>query len=102
MPSTDIRHEPAPPEGYDPDLLYVECSRCHSPIVWERGKTGDVLSDAGIEPWSLDPRCLILSEGCPRCKPHERMFDTSVVRLSDQAMDRALGGGKLADYSGTA
>ena len=37
-------------KGYDPELLYVECSQCGSPVMWEKGKATDILGVAGIDP----------------------------------------------------
>jgi hypothetical protein len=69
--------------AYDPELMYVECSRCGRPVLWEPGRTTEVLSRAGVEFGRLDDRCLILSHGCPACTHGEVFFDTKVVRVKD-------------------
>lgn len=67
---------------FDPELLYVECSRCGQPVLWGHGMTTKLLKLADIEPASLDERCVIMSEGCPSCTPGETSFVTQVVRLN--------------------
>jgi hypothetical protein len=66
---------------FDPELLYVECSQCGQPILWEHGMTTRLLAMAGIDAAALDERCVIMSEGCPACRPGETSFTTQVVRL---------------------
>jgi len=68
---------------HDPELMYVECSRCGRPVLWEPGRTTEILNRTGIEFARLDDRCLILSHGCPACVQGEVFFDTKVVRLKD-------------------
>ncbi|MFH1914775.1 MAG: hypothetical protein ABIK45_10930 [Pseudomonadota bacterium] len=67
---------------YDPELLYVECSQCGQPILWGHGMTSKLLAMAGIDATALDERCVIMSEGCPACRPGETSFTTQVVRLN--------------------
>lgn len=67
---------------FDPELLYVECSRCGQPILWGSGMTVKLLELADIDPATLDERCVIMSEGCPSCSPGEKSFVTQVVRLN--------------------
>lgn len=67
---------------FDPELLYVECSQCGQPVLWEHGLTSKLLRTAQIEPASLDERCVIISEGCPACRPGEKSFSTQVIRLN--------------------
>ncbi len=68
----------------DPELLYVECSQCGFPVLWAAGDTTRILRGAGIDFSALDERCMIVSEGCPRCNPDEKIFSTHVVRLSQE------------------
>lgn len=68
---------------FDPELLYVECARCGQPVLWNPGDTTRILSWAGIDARSLDEKCMIVSEGCPLCKPGQKSFTTQVVRLRD-------------------
>lgn len=56
-----------PEPGYDPEMLFVECSKCGNPIVWERGRTTEILDGAGIDPLELDSHCLLVTDGCPQC-----------------------------------
>ena len=60
-----------PKRGYDPEMLYVECSRCGAPILWE----------PGISPLELDASCVILSDGCPLCTSGDS-FTVSIRRLT--------------------
>lgn len=76
-------------KAFDPELLYVECSKCGRPVVWRAGDTTRVLEMAGIDAGEIDERCLMLSEGCPECMPEENAFTTQVVRL--KSGDRTSG-----------
>lgn len=69
---------------FDPELLYVECSRCGQPVLWPSGMTNKLLKMADIDPASLDERCVIMSEGCPGCTPDETSFVTQVIRLNKE------------------
>ncbi|MFV0421910.1 hypothetical protein [Oleidesulfovibrio sp.] len=71
-------------KGFDPELLFVECSSCGSPIFWEKGRTTSILEESGIAVQDLDERCMIMSQGCPRCTPREREFELRVVRLAPE------------------
>ncbi len=73
---------------FDPELLYVECSQCGQPILWKQGLTSKLLKIAGIDPASLDERCVIMSEGCPACHPGETSFTTQVIRLGHEKNDK--------------
>ncbi len=84
QPSVRKTTLPAAPKvriGYDPELLYVECSRCGSPVLWETGRTTAILREAGLDHSSLDARHLVLTNGCPTCSPEEGVFETRVVLL---------------------
>lgn len=64
------RPEPLPAllfQGYDPELVYVECARCGSPVIWEPGRATTLLEKAGIDRIELDPACILLTDGCPAC-----------------------------------
>tara|TARA_B100000683_G_scaffold271704_1_gene313368 strand:- start:1368 stop:1655 length:288 start_codon:yes stop_codon:yes gene_type:complete len=67
---------------FDPEMLYVECSQCGLPVIWKNGMTTKLLKMAEIDPASLDERCVIMSEGCPSCRPGETAFTTQVIRLN--------------------
>lgn len=69
------------PQGYDPELLYVECGRCGSPVMWEQGKATHILNQAGIDPLELDASCLLVTDGCPMCggKGH---YTVQIFRVS--------------------
>lgn len=73
---------------FDPELLYVECSQCGQPILWGNGMTSRLLRMAGIDTATLDERCVIVSEGCPACRPGETSFTTQVIRLGREKGDR--------------
>lgn len=71
-----------PARPMDPELLYVECERCGRPILWERGRTTEVLEQAGVDFSGVDENCYISSAGCPRCMPEELVYETRLVRLN--------------------
>ena len=91
------------PEGsppYDPELLYVECQMCGKPVLWEKGKTTELLLAAGVDITSLDERCLIVSEGCPTCAPFEKGgYTLAVVRIAGLPPEEAV---QMARPGGTA
>ena len=69
------------PQGYDPELLIVECARCGLPVLWERGRSTAILAGAGIDPLELDVHCLLLTDGCPQCSPGVGGFTVQVFRV---------------------
>ena len=71
-----------PAIGYDLDLLYVECRFCGNPVLWEKGKTSLLLRASGIDTTLLNAECLILSEGCPQCRPGVSPLNLQVVRVT--------------------
>lgn len=77
--------------SYDPELLYVECQVCGKPVIWEPGKTTELLVAAGVDVNRLDERCMIISEGCPACAPHTRDgYTLAVVRLAGLTPEEAV------------
>ncbi|MDR2488411.1 MAG: hypothetical protein LBD42_02790 [Desulfovibrio sp.] len=77
--------------SYDPELLYVECHLCGKPVLWERGKTTELLLAAGVDVSSLDERCLIVSEGCPLCSPFAKEgYTLVVVRIAGLTPEEAV------------
>ena len=68
--------------GYDLDLIYVECRFCGNPVLWEKGKTSLLLRASGIDTSLLNAECLILSEGCPQCRPGVSPLTLQVVRVT--------------------
>lgn len=77
--------------SYDPELLYVECQVCGKPVLWEAGKTTELLEAADIDMHALDHACLLLSDGCPLCQPEEwEGFNLSIVRLAGIPIEDAL------------
>lgn len=78
-------------QEYDPELLYVECQNCGKPVLWEQGKTTELLTAAGVDLSKLDDRCMIISEGCPVCSPGtEDGFSLAVVRLAGLTPEEAI------------
>jgi hypothetical protein len=77
-----LQQEPAPGAVYDPELLYVECRLCGKPVLWEEGRTGAIIKAAGLDLGLLDESCLLLSDGCPACKPGRTGFQLHMVRLA--------------------
>ena len=76
---------------YDPELLYVECRVCGKPVLWESGKTTELLTSAGVDFTLLDAHCLILSDGCPTCRPRpDDGYVLAVVRLAGLGVDESL------------
>ncbi len=80
-----------PQSGFDPELLYVECARCHRPLLWEPGQTSKLLRRANIDPGSLNSGCMILSEGCPICSVEEEGFVARLVfAIESPEMEKLL------------
>jgi hypothetical protein len=69
-------------KGYDLDLLYVECRFCGKPVLWEKGKTSLLVRSSGIDISLLDEECMIISEGCPNCRPGLPFFQLQLVRVA--------------------
>lgn len=77
--------------AYDPELLYVECRQCGNPVLWEPGKTTELLLAAGVDVSNLDERCMIMSEGCPLCVEDKTGgFTLAVVRLAGLTPEEAV------------
>lgn len=75
-----------PPATYDLDLLYVECRLCGNPVLWDHGKTSQLIQASGMDASLLDSECLILSEGCPQCNPDAGAYHLQVVRVAALSM----------------
>ena len=79
------------PLSYDPELLYVECHVCGKPVLWEKGKTTELLLAAGVDLSKLDERCMIVSEGCPACSPAaDEGYTLAVVRIAGLTPEEAV------------
>lgn len=87
------------PSGYDLDLLYVECRMCGNPVLWEKGKTSLLVTASGMDTSALDEECMLLSDGCPNCRPETGQFHLQVVRVTSLAPQDVL---ILADSKGSA
>lgn len=74
-------------KGYDPELLYVECGRCGSPVMWEQGKATHILGIAGIDPLELDASCLLVTDACPTCGGTGH-YTVQIFRVSGDAQTR--------------
>ena len=74
-------------KGYDPELLYVECGRCGSPVMWEQGKATHILGVAGIDPLELDASCLLVTDACPSCGGTGH-YTVQIFRVSGDAQTR--------------
>ena len=71
--------------GYDPELMIVECARCGRPVLWEPGRSTAVLAGVGIDPLEIDAHCLLLTDGCPYCRPRQKEgFGVQVFRLTSE------------------
>jgi hypothetical protein len=76
---------------FDPELLYVECQNCGKPVLWEAGKTTELLLAAGVDISKLDERCMIVSEGCPMCSPRiTDGYSLAVVRIAGITPEEAV------------
>ena len=78
----DILNGPRTKANYDLDLLYVECRFCGKPLLWEQGRTRRLVLASGIDTSLLDAQCMIVSDGCPTCKPDNHHIQLHVVRLA--------------------
>lgn len=77
--------------AYDPEMIYVECRVCGRPVFWEAGHTTALLTQAGVDFSTLDERCLLLSEGCPVCRPEEDYgFSIAVVRIAGLTAEESV------------
>lgn len=76
-------HHSALTQGYDPELMFVECHKCGRPLLWNPGETSQIVEQSGIDTKKLDAQCLILAEGCPQCSPGEGGYMVRVVRLRE-------------------
>ncbi|MCL1939693.1 MAG: hypothetical protein FWG04_03420 [Desulfovibrionaceae bacterium] len=86
-----LRRDPGNAGVYDPELLYVECQMCGKPVLWEPGKTTELLLAAGVDVSRLDERCMIVSAGCPVCTPHiNEGYTLAVVRLAGLTPEEAV------------
>lgn len=95
-----------PKTGYDPEMLFVECSRCGNPIVWERGRTTEILDGAGIDALELDSHCLLVTDGCPQCSSsgayHIQIFRVAPNSGFDAGMGMGFGVTGKGHYVGHA
>lgn len=80
--SEKLHTQKLPEVAYDLDLLYVECRLCGNPVLWDKGKTSHLIQTSGIDVSMLDSECLILSEGCPQCKPDAGTYHLQMVRVA--------------------
>ncbi len=67
-------------KGFDPEMLFVECAKCGNPIIWEQGRSTEILQGAGIDPLELDAQCLLVTDGCPRCS-HNKLYHVQIFRV---------------------
>ncbi|MBQ7456926.1 MAG: hypothetical protein IJS54_04925 [Desulfovibrio sp.] len=73
------------PKAFDPELLYVECSRCGAPVIWEPGRATLLLKEAGIDPLELDASCLLMTDACPMCSSKKKQYTVQIFRVSATA-----------------
>jgi len=69
--------------GFDPELIFVECGNCGNPILWEDGKSTQVLLGAGIDPLEIDSHCILITNACPRCSKG-KLFSVQIARVQDK------------------
>ncbi len=80
-------------QGYDPEMLFVECAKCGNPIIWEKGRSTEILQSAGIDPLELDAQCLLVTDGCPRCSSG-KLYHVQIFRVQSEG-DNGAGGSKI-------
>lgn len=73
---------PAVPRAVDPELLYVECGHCGAPVIWEPGRMTRLLRQAGVDPLELSASCVLLTDGCPICRPSS-LYSVQIFRVSN-------------------
>ena len=78
---SESRHPDPMHKGFNPEMVYVECGRCGSPVLWEPGKTTELLRSVGIDPLELDPSCVLVSDACPSCSLRGH-YTLQVVRIT--------------------
>ncbi len=76
--------------GFDPELLYVECARCHRPLLWEQGETSKLIRRSKIDVSSLNSQCMILSDGCPVCAAGQEGYVAKLVLVVENIEDEKL------------
>ncbi len=79
-----------PAMGFDPELLFVECSKCGNPIMWEKGRSTEILLTAGVDPLEIDAHCLLVSDGCPRCS-RDNVYHVQIYCVSEDNNTSILG-----------
>lgn len=82
-----VNAAPEIPAGVDPELLYVECSRCGAPVLWEPGQATTLLRQAGVDPLELDTSCILMTDSCPACGGGSE-YSVRIFRLSSQPGSR--------------
>lgn len=86
--STLVTEAPVPmPAAFDPELLYMECAKCGSPVIWEPGRISSLLEKAGIDPMELDSACILMTDSCAACGQADE-YSIRIFRLTDR-MDAA-------------
>ncbi len=78
---SESRHPDPLHKGFNPEMVYVECGRCGSPVLWEPGRTTELFRSVGIDPLELDSSCVLVSDGCPSCSGRGS-FNVQVVRVT--------------------
>lgn len=73
---------PLPRRPIDPELLFVECGRCGAPVLWDPGRATRLLAQAGVDPLELDSSCLLMTDGCPFCRPSGQ-YTVQIYRVSN-------------------
>lgn len=79
-----------PGKDFDLEMLYVECSRCGRPVIWEKGTTTNILQSSGIH-YILGSEWLLLSSGCPSCSPEMKEFVLTLAHPASQSSNPVNG-----------
>lgn len=73
------KQDKSPEKGFDLEMLYVECSKCGRPLIWEKGTTTFLIQHSGIDQ-PLGSDWIMLSRGCPVCSPGQQEFTLTLAR----------------------
>ncbi|MDO5484360.1 MAG: hypothetical protein Q4F27_05580 [Desulfovibrionaceae bacterium] len=78
---------PGSRQPFDPELLFVECGRCGTPVIWEPGRASRLLAAAGIDPLELDASCLLVTDSCPMCGS-KKSYTVQIYRISASSQSK--------------
>jgi hypothetical protein len=68
---------------YDPEMLYIECTNCGRPIIWDEGEATDFVAWSGYPAWAIDSSCCILTSSCPACAPNKGGYSSWLAKAAE-------------------